>query len=301
MAIREDGSLFRIDDEVPAGMELRHLAPTIGTEVRGLDLRDDLPDDLVRYVRRLWLDRKAVLFLQEHELSRDDHLRFSRYFGPLAPGPDALPYGQGSRWEGAGEIYAFRRGNGNPSRESYWHTDQPYSNPPVAANVVAIRKLPDVGGETVFADMTAAYEGLSPWLKEAIGNLWVRHGFSSNVQEFHPDMSDEDIARWRDANPTLALPMVLVHPETGRKILYVSGTFTLSVVGLPRDESAMLIEHLARRASIPEYQCRFRWTEHAVGMWDNRSVQHYGCFDYPGQERVLEGIHVLGERPWPNA
>jgi taurine dioxygenase len=300
MAVRGDHGLLGIDDEVPMGVELRHLAPTIGTEVRGIDLREDLSDDLVLFLRRLLLDRKAVLFFQDHELSRDDHLRFSRYFGPLVPGPEALPYGQGSQRESSGEIYAFRRGNDNPARESYWHTDQPYSNPPISANVVVIRKLPDIGGETVFADMTAAYDGLSPWLKDAIEGLRAWHGFSSNVQEFHPDMRDEDIARWRDAHPTLALPIVLVHPESGRKVLYVSGTFTLSVVGLPRDESTMLIQHLARRASIPEYQCRFRWTEHAVGMWDNRSVQHYGCFDYPGQERVLEGIHVMSERPWPD-
>src|SRR5262249_3661730 len=163
-----------------------------------------------------------------------------------------------------------------------------------AANVAVIRELPDIGGETVFADMGAAYDGLSAWLKDAIADLWAVHGYSANGREFHPDMTEDAIAHWRGVHPDKAMPVVQVHPDTGRKTLYVSGTMTLSIVGLPRDESTMLVQHLARQATVPEYQCRFRWTKNAVGVWDNRAVQHYGCFDYPGQGRLLEGIHVLG-------
>ena len=289
----------QLERAAPAGVRLRHLAPTIGTEVHGLDLRADLDAAVVEFLRQLLLARKAVLFLQDHELSRDDHLRFARHFGPLQRGPESVPYGQGSTQEAGGEIYHFERGKGNLARESYWHTDQPYANPPIAANVAVIRKRPSIGGETVFADMNAAYEGLSPWLKSVIDGLRAVHGFSANVQEFHPDMSDEALLRWQEASRPRTLPLVLVHPETGRKILYVTGTYTLSMVGLPREESRMLIDHLARQASVPEYQCRFRWADNALGMWDNRAVQHYGCFDYFGEERVLEGIHVRGEKPWP--
>ncbi len=288
-----------LEGTAPAGVTLKHLAPTIGTEVYGLDLRADLDGDVVAFLRQLFLDRKALLFFQDNPLSRDDHLRFARHFGPLRRGPESVPYGQGSSQEATGEIYHFRRGQGNLARESYWHTDQPYANPPIAANVAVIRTKPAIGGETVFADMGAAYDGLSPWLKTAISGLRAVHGFSENVREFHPDMSDEALARWQEVSRPKTLPLVLDHPETGRKILYVTGTYTLSVVGLPREESRMLIDYLARRASVPEYQCRFRWADNALGMWDNRAVQHYGCFDYPNAERVLEGIHVQGDKPWP--
>jgi taurine dioxygenase len=284
--------------DVRKRLELRHLGRTIGTEVRGIDLRDELAEDVVAGLRQLLLERKALLF-PDQDVTRDQHRRFARCFGPLLVAPESAPYGEGSQMEGDHEIYAFRRGKDNPARESYWHVDQPHVNPPIAANVVVMRKRPDLGGETVIADMTAAYDGLSPWLKDAITDLWAVHGYSANVQEFHPGMSDQELARWQEVRPPKAMPIVQTHPETGRRILYVSGTLTLSVVGLPRGESAMLIDHLARQASVPEYQCRFRYTDHTVGVWDNRSVQHYGCFDYPGQERILEGVHVLSERTWP--
>jgi taurine dioxygenase len=282
----------------PPDMDLTHLAPTIGTEVRGIDLRQDLPDATIAYLRKLLLERRAVLFLDQ-DLSGDDHRRVARYFGPQSRTPRGLPYGQGSEEDASSSIHRFARGAGNTARENYWHQDQSNANPPVAGKVAIVRTLPDRGGDTVFADMAAAYDGLSPWLQRAVQDMWSLQGYNPKVQEYHPDLSDEDLGRWAALYPARAMPVVQVHPETGRKILYVSRTFTISILGVPRDESQMLIDHLSKQAFVPEYQCRFRWRAGAVGMWDNRSVQHYACFDYPGHERALEGVFFMSEQPWP--
>lgn len=281
---------------VPDGIQLEHIQPTIGTVVHGIDLREELSAATVRYLRELWLERK-VIFFRDQPLTPEQHIRFGEYFGPLdrflgtkqGPGPH-YP-----------EILVMSRGADANQREAFFHQDIPYSNPPIDASISLLRACPEVGGDTLFVDMGAAYENMSEWLKRAVVGLRAEHRFDEGIRQYNSVVSEEHIERIMREFPPTIHPVVQTHPETGKKILYVSLAYTSRILGIPRNESYALIKLLAEQAQIPEYQCRFRWQKHSMAMWDNRAVQHYACFDYLGKHRELHRVTVRGQQRWPDA
>jgi len=280
--------------ELPEGVVLEHIQPTIGTVVHGLDLREDLAPATVAFLRRLWLARK-VIFFRDQPLTPEQHIRFGRHFGPL----DAF---LGSRMEGRPyhpEILIMSRGADDAQKEAFFHQDVPYSNPPVDGAVALLRECPEVRGDTLYVDMEAAYAGMSDWLKRAVEGLYAEHRFDQGIRLYNSKVDEATIERIMRQFPPTVHPVVQTHPETGGKILYVSLAYTTRILGLPRNESQALVKLLSEQAQIPELQCRFRWRKNSVAMWDNRAVQHYACFDYLGDHRELHRVTIRGERPWP--
>jgi taurine dioxygenase len=169
-----------------------------------------------------------------------------------------------------------------------WHTDVTFSPTPPLASVLLMARLPRVGGDTIWTNQYLAYESLSPPLRELLSGL-------SAVHHAAP-MGRPDIAARH--------PVVRIHPETGRRSLYVNRGFTSHIVEVSRAESDTLLEHLFRWSEQPRFQCRYRWTEGTVALWDNRCTQHYGVADYT-ERRVLHRVTVLGDHPvgddprWP--
>jgi taurine dioxygenase len=155
--------------------------------------------------------------------------------------------------------------------------------------------VPDVGGDTLWADMGAAYDCLDDELKARIDGLTAVHDWYTN---FGLAMSPEERDGLRPEFPAVEHPVVRTHPETGRKTLYVNGAFTQHVVGLEPAESRELLHLLYRQATYPEYQCRWRWTAGDLAIWDNRATQHYAASDYWPQRRIMERITVVGDRPF---
>ena len=280
---------------VPAGIRLEHCQRTIGTEVHGLDLRDELGSETSMFLKKLWLERK-VIFFRDQPLSEDQHVRFGQIFGEL----DVLPQvGDGASRP---ELLVIRRnGSDGSGNEAFFHQDVPYADPPCAGSVALLRECPPIGGDTIFADMAAAYDGLSPWLKTAANGLTAEHRFDEGIRYHNSAVSQELIDAYMRKYPPKAHPLVHTHSETGQRILYVSQTYTSRILDLPQDESAALIALLSSQARRPEYQCRFRWQKNSIAIWDNRAVQHYACFDYPGEFRELHRVTILDERPWPDA
>ena len=160
------------------------------------------------------------------------------------------------------------------------------------AAVLHAVQVPATGGDTLFADMCAAYEGLDDDLKARIDGLTAVH---DHLKTFGRQVPPEKQAEIRAMFPPVEHPVVRTHPETGRKMLFVNRFFTDRIVGLDRDQSRDLIDTLCRRADIIEYQCRFRWEPDSVAMWDNRSVQHYACSDYWPSVRVMERASIVGD------
>jgi taurine dioxygenase len=160
--------------------------------------------------------------------------------------------------------------------------------------VLLAREVPDVGGDTLFSDMYAAYEGLDENVRESLAGLRAIHDFTRTFGRF---MSAEELAKKREEYPPAEHPVVRTHPETGRKGLYVNAAFTSHIVGMERAESDRLLRLLYGQANIPEYQCRFRWRPHSIAFWDNRAVQHYAVSDYFPQRRLMERVTVVGDVP----
>ena len=278
--------------DVPPGVTLTHLAPTLGTEVAGLDLSQNLDDAVIGFLRRLWLQRK-VIFFRNQNLTRAQHIAFGRRFGELEL------YPTGSDLADYPELYVFERGDNPEQRgENYWHMDTATNPRPVAGCISLLRSVPPVGGDTMFADMTTAYEGLSSWMKNAIAGLRAVQRIDVGSRKYYPNTDPEVLAKGMKQMPPVTMPLVHTHPETGLKILYCCDIWTTNIVGLSNEESDMLLKFLIRRVHKPEYQCRFRWDSNAVAFWDNRAVQHYACFDYEGTTRRLERVAFLSERDW---
>ena len=266
--------------------EVTPLSPTIGAELRGLDLAN-LDDATFADVRRAWLEYK-VIFLREQTCTADQQMGFARRFGELEVHP-FLPANTDHD-----EIIRFEKGDDTPGYENLWHSDVSWREVPSLGSVLRCIEVPPRGGDTLFADMTAAYQGLPDDVRAQVDGAFAIHDF---VHSFGLALDEKARAEKRKEFPPARHPLVRTHPETGRKILYVNAVFTSHIEGMPRDESDSLLDYLYRQATVPEYQCRFRWEPGSVAFWDNRAVQHYASNDYWPDRRVMERVTVIGDRP----
>ena len=179
--------------------------------------------------------------------------------------------------------------------ENVWHSDVSWREIPSLGAVLHALEVPDVGGDTLWADMEAAYEGLPETIRERIESASAVHDF---VQSFGLGLPDEKREEMREKFPPVTHPVVRTHPVSGRRCLYVNAIFTSHLVGFEPEASDALLRRLYRQAQVPEYQCRFHWEPHSIAFWDNRSTQHYAISDYWPHRRVMERATIVGDRPF---
>ena len=274
-----------------ASLDLAPLSPTIGAEVRGLDLGVPLDADRLTALRAALLDWK-VLFFRDQDISTDQHLAFARAFGelevhPFAPSKHGYP-----------QVLAITHDRDNRGKENVWHSDVTWRLEPSLGSVLRAIEVPPLGGDTLFADMYAAYDGLTDEVKARIEGRSAIHdfGFFRTLLR-RRGASEAEVEAMNAKYPPAEHPVVRTHPETGRRALYVNRAFTQYIVGLDRAESDALLADLYAQAAIPEYQCRFRWTPNAIAFWDNRASQHYAVSDYWPAVRRMERVTIIGDRP----
>ena len=267
------------------------MTPTIGAEIEGIDLTRPLAAPTVSALRQALLDWK-VLFFRDQDITTEQHLAFARNFGdlevhPFAPHKPDYP-----------EVLAITHNEKNRGKENTWHSDVTWRLEPSLGSILRAIELPPVGGDTLFADMYAAYDGLKDEVKARIDNAVAVHDFTHFRAGMRKrGMSEEQIEEMNRKYPTAEHPVVRTHPETGRRCIYVNAAFTLHIVGMEKADSDALLAHLYAQAAIPEYQCRFRWTPNAIAFWDNRASQHYAASDYFPAVRKMERVTVIGDRP----
>jgi taurine dioxygenase len=272
-------------------LELAPLSPTIGAEVRGVDLSGHFDAEATSALRDALLEWK-VLFFRNQSLTPDQQLAFGRRFGELEVHPFA-----GHR-DGYPELMVLDRDDTPPVegqyRENVWHSDVTWRLCPSMGSILRAVQLPPIGGDTLWADMYAAYDDLSPSMQSSLEGLTAIHDF---LPAFGPAIPPDQVAVMREQFPLAEHPVVATHPETGRKLLYVNASFTTRIVGMDLDESRSLLAFLTTRAARPEYQVRFRWEPGSVAFWDNRCTQHYAVQDYWPERRVMERATIVGEVP----
>jgi taurine dioxygenase len=274
-----------------ADLELLPLTPSIGAEIRGLDLARPLDAATIDHLRAALLDWK-VLFFRDQDITTEQHLAFARNFGDLEVHP-FVP-----QKPGYPEVLALTHDQDNKGRENTWHSDVTWREKPSLGSILRAIEIPPVGGDTLFADMYAAYEGLTDDVKAQIEGRMAVHDFAFfRAGLRRRGKSEEEIEAFNKAYPMVEHPVVRTHPETGRKALYVNTAFTQHIVGLEKDASDALLKHLYAQAAIPEYQCRFRWETNSIAFWDNRACQHYAASDYWPAVRRMERVTVIGDRP----
>jgi taurine dioxygenase len=221
-------------------------------------------------------------------MTAEQHLGFARRFGEL----EVHPFFPSNEMQP--ELVKFTKGVDTGGYENQWHHDVTWRERPSRSTILRAVQVPDIGGDTLFADMCAAYDGLPPDLSAEVGGLTAIHGFQRSFGRLVPPERMDEV---RALYPEVAHPVVCTHERTGRRHLYVNRVFVDRISGRTRAESLDILDRLCRQADYPEYQCRFRWEPGSVAFWDNRAVQHYANSDYWPDVRVMERASIVGDRP----
>ncbi|MDP6136231.1 MAG: TauD/TfdA family dioxygenase [Arenicellales bacterium] len=274
--------------------DLHPMTMTLGAEIHGVDLGLEIAEDQFNEIRRAFTEFSVIFFRDQH-LTPDQHIAFASRWGEINVNRffkaiDSHPV-----------IAEVRK---EPDQETNiggsWHTDHSYDQVPATGSILYARQVPEIGGDTQFASMYAAYDGLSDGLKRMLEPLRAthssRHAFGRTayrIQQYSDDVGD------RLGNPDAATqdadhPVVIQHPLSGRKALYVNPGFTIRFSGWSDEESRPLLEYLYRQATKPEYTCRFHWQKNSLALWDNRATWHQALNDYPGQRRLMHRITIEG-------
>ncbi|MEM8689878.1 MAG: TauD/TfdA family dioxygenase [Pseudomonadota bacterium] len=273
-------------------ISVTRLSPSVGAEITNVDLSKPLLDAEFQEIRTA-LGHFGVIFLRHQEISPADQLRFAKAFGEININRFFQPV------EGFPEIANVER---QPDERGatgwYWHTDHSYDQVPAMGSVFAAREIPPVGGDTLFAGMAAAYEALSDGLKAVLEGLEAWHADTVCPEVAHPTVG----AAFADRLPGLDTagvrakhPVVIRHPISGRKVLYVNSGFTEGIEGWAPPESKALLDFLYAHATQPQFTYRHRWQRGDVAFWDNRATWHCALDDCFGYRRVLHRITIEGE------
>lgn len=277
------------------------LTGAIGAEILNIDLGEAARDaDMIAEIRALLL-RHKVLFFRDQDISRADHVAFARNFGELEDHPVA-----GSDPEHPGLVRIYKSPDSpNDRYENAWHTDATWRERPPFGCVLRCVECPEVGGDTMWVNMAAAYERLPEEIKARIAGLRARHSIEAS---FGAAMPAEKRLALKAQFPDAEHPVVRTHPETGEKVLFVNAFtthftnfHTAENVRFGQDYSpgaSQLLNYLISQAFVPEFQVRWRWKPNSVAFWDNRSTQHYAVMDYAPCHRKMERAGIVGDLPY---
>ena len=295
-------------DSVPAVISAESLkssprvepvAPALGAEISNISLAKAVEDDdLFAEIRRLLLKHR-VLFFRDQDISPAIHIAFARRFGPLEDHPVAPSHPEHP------ELLLLNRDTKH-SYENTWHCDATWRAKPPFGAVLRCVVCPEVGGDTMWANMVLAYERLPKHIQDRIANLRAKHSIEHS---FGGGMPSEDRAALSEMYPMVEHPVVRTHPETNEKVLFVNQGFTTHFVNFHNTEDVRygqdftieannLLNYLIRQAEIPEYQVRLRWRPNTIAIWDNRATQHYAIHDFYPAERKMMRATIVGDQPF---
>jgi taurine dioxygenase len=271
-------------------IDIRPLTTAIGAEVRGVDLASELDHSTVARLRQALLDHLVLVF-RDQELSTESHIEFARRFGRIKPPPVATAHG------GPPEINVIDQTDPRGEGADSWHADNTYTVTPPMGSLLRVVQLPSVGGDTAFASMYAAYEALSPAIRELCDELTAVHDVTRSIRKaIERGHSSANLGEIQAKFPPVEHPVVVVHPETGRRALFVNSNSTVRIVGMKEAESEMLLRYLFEHTKEPDFQVRVTWDTRTLVFLDNRCTQHYAVPDYR-ERRVLHRVAVEGARP----
>ncbi|MDH3706317.1 MAG: TauD/TfdA family dioxygenase [Acidimicrobiia bacterium] len=277
----------RLDALTWQHFDVRRMAATIGAEISGVDLTVDQPDEVIDELQQALTDYK-VLFFRDQPLTPGQHVAFAKHFGELEVHP-FIPSNTGEP-----ELVRFAKSADVGGYENGWHHDVTWREIPSQAAILHAIEVPPTGGDTLFSDAHAAWQGLDDDTKAQIADLDAVHDYMLAFSGQVPEGKEEET---RAKYPLVEHPVVCRHARSGQELLYVNRFFTSHIAGWDIDESRALIDRLSRQFEQLEYQCRFQWEPHSVAFWDNRAVQHYAASDYWPDVRVMERASIIGDRP----
>jgi taurine dioxygenase len=277
-------------------IDVKPVAGACGAEVTGVDLSQSLDNETFAEIHQAFLDHQ-VLFFRDQNLTEDEHKAFGRRFGDLNIHPRYVPL------EGHPEIFPIRK---DPEDKRIvgesWHHDLTHLPAPPLGSVLYALKVPPVGGDTMFSSQYAAYDALSDGLKETLDGMTAVHDNRIQSPKIATTRNTDRTSKLREdadeaEEPECEHPVVITHPESGRKALFVNRVRTHRFKDMTEEESKPLLEYLFEHSHKPEFTCRFRWEKGSIAFWDNRCLMHKALNDYPGHRRYMNRVTVNGGRP----
>ena len=267
------------------------LTPLLGAEVSGLNVLD-LSDAGFDSLYEALVDHSVIFLRDQPTLTEAEHYDLASRFGEVHVHPFAREAKPDPANQHPGVLRIRTTDESKVAAGNRWHSDVSCDARPPQASILQLHQVPQVGGDTLFSSMYAAYDALSAQMKRYLDGMTARH----SGEESYRKLFRADIAlgsQWPEADH----PIVRRHPDSGRPALYVDREFTESINGLPKEEGKALLEFLFGHSERANFQCRFRWSTNAIAIWDNRCVLHHAMWDYWPQERRGHRVSVVGEVP----
>jgi len=277
-----------------AAIRVIRKSPSIGAEIEGVDFSRPVPEAVANAIHEALMEYKVVYF-RNADMSPEQQVAFGRHFGeltvhPFSPHLEHLP-----------EVMVLDNKEDNPVfATDNWHSDETFRVEPPMGSILRCVRAPQAGGDTLWADMCAAYDGLSDKMRNFVSGLEAIHDFKPFRHKFDGLPVQEryrKLAEMEERLPNPTHPMVRTHPVTGKKALFVNEHFTIGIKGMRDDEARALLDFLCAQARIPEYQFRFHWEPNSMVFWDNRSTQHYATNDYYPSRRTMHRLTIRGDKP----
>ena len=271
-------------------LKLEPLQPSIGTVVHGIDLARDLDEEMVTFLRQLWLERKVLGFRDQQHLTPLQMKAFAEKFGEVQARygekghePNTPSVGHNIDVPDVPEMLTIMADENAPGAAAAWHADATWQEKPPMGSILLAREAPAVGGDTCFCDCYAMWQGLSTETREKAAQLTAVH-----VGGVIHQMDGE--------TPSSVHPVARTHPETGHTLLYVQQGFVKRLHeshGIPEDEERAILAEMKRQEGRLEYTCRFRWAPGSIAMWDNRAVLHSASADFWPHSRYMQRLTIL--------
>ncbi|QLC23789.1 TauD/TfdA family dioxygenase [Parasphingopyxis algicola] len=265
-----------------------------GAEIGNVDLSQELSEEDFSTIRQAFADH-GLIFFRDQNITPEQHIAFAKRWGDININRFFTPV------DGYPEIAEVRKEpNQTTNIGGGWHTDHSYDAEPATGSILVARELPPQGGDTMFADMAAAHDALDDETKDKLDGLEAIHSSKHIFGGEAAYRSESDAGeRLQNANAADALddvvhPVVITHPLSGRKILYVNAAFTVGIRGWSQEDSMKLLMPLYAHAAQNRFVTRFEWQPGSIAFWDNRATWHYALNDYQGERRVMHRITLEG-------
>ncbi|MDG2140203.1 MAG: taurine dioxygenase [Gammaproteobacteria bacterium] len=268
------------------------MSGALGAEIAGIDLTLPLSKHDYNKIRKLLIEHE-VIFFRNQDISPAQQKALAGSFGPLQTHPAYETV------EGFPEITILESTEKKPTKIEAWHSDMTFRLHPPLGSLLRSKIIPDRGGDTLWASATAAYDALSSRMQQFLDGLIAvhdfRHGFKESLSE---EGGPERLAQAIKDNPPVEHPVIQIHPESGKKVIFVNSLFTTHILGMKKNESRAILDFLFEHLVTPEFTCRFSWGPDCVALWDNRSTQHKPINDYFPAHRQLHRITIFGDMPY---
>ena len=269
-------------------------SPHLGAFVEGISLHKDLKPNSVLEIKSALLEF-GVIFFKNQTVDKTQQLRLASQLGTIEE-----PHPVFDNDKSDTRLTIIESKGRTHDAEHYWHTDVTYQEAPSMASILVAKKIPESGGDTLFASMYTAYDTLSPSIQKMLESLTAQHSFERGwATTFRMlENGEEKLHKLKQVFPLMTHPVLRTHPDTGRTSLYVNEYYTSRINELSEFESDAVLRMLFHHSQLPDFQVRHTWHVGDVAIWDNRCTQHYASHDYGSAHRIMNRVTLQGDRPY---